>query len=133
MAACSSGWPPVKMSRPGPLFLTAPGKKSQLCLYRVSIGKGNTSLVLSFLLSFCFSKRHPLTLHLKLRSLKTAQSKPREVSAHNFLVKACKAPAAAAVFPEMPVEEPCLPWALREQVVLGVAPWALSTAQRQGE
>ena len=83
MASSASSQPPAK-GFPLPQLCGGPGVKGQtpvsdcsregsrFSLYRVSRTKGNTSL--SF--SFGFSKRHPLTLHLTLRSLKKLRANP---------------------------------------------------------
>lgn len=69
---------PVKSqgSRRGPLLLTDAARGSRLRLYSFHSQGKHLSFVRSFVLSFCFSERHPLTLHLKPRSLKKLRANP---------------------------------------------------------
>lgn len=89
----------AQLAKRGLLFRTVREEGSRLSLYRVSIAEGNTSLSFSLSL-FLLLRETPTHFASEAEKPQEAQSKPREVSAHNFLMKAFKAPVAAALLPE---------------------------------
>lgn len=99
----------AQVSRAGLLFLTAHEKEAGSLFIEFPEPR-ETPLFRSL---FLLLKETPTHSASEPEKLQEAQSKPPEVSAHNFLMKAFKTPVAAALLPERLVGWARCPQALR--------------------